>query len=283
MTGYSLTGDSTAGWVASAVSDENGTIDYDGDGDLDEINTGCEVCHGPGSEHVAAAGAGTAIVHPGLMTPERESMICGRCHSRPKGALGTDVPDNASGALMMPGSSRSEFLTNYTNGVQYDTNLGSDLYGDKDQHSKSHHQQYTDFIRSRHYNNQEQLLSCANCHNMHGTENYRSLVATTSDNALCTDCHSDKLPITNHTRDRLGVETDMGVLCVDCHMQKMAKTGAGRPGNGDYWENDVTAHLFVVPLKTTPIVAGQDIADSLMPIPYTDSCGSCHDSDLSDD
>ena len=285
MTGYSLTGDSTAGWVASAVSDENGTIDFDGDGDLDEINTGCEVCHGPGSEHVAQAGAGKAIVHPGLTTPERASMICGRCHGRPKGALGTDVPDDASGGFMLPGHSRSEFLANYTNGVQFD-GAASDFYTDTDEQSKSHHQQYTDFIRSSLYKNRDELMTCFSCHNMHGTDNYRSLKATTADNALCTNCHSDKATITAHTEDQLGISTDMGAACVDCHMPKVAKTGAGRPGLGGtsgYWESDVTSHLFAVTPKDTSIVSGQAITDSLMPMPYTNSCGdSCHDTDLSD-
>lgn len=289
MTGYTLTGNGTDGWVASAVSDANGTIDYDGDGDLDEINTGCEVCHGPGSEHVAAAGAGQAIVHPGLITPEREAMICGRCHGRPKGALGTDVPDNASGGFMPPGHSRSEFLANYTNGVQFDgaaTDFYTNTVNDDPMavvQSKSHHQQYTDFIRSSLYKNQEELMTCFSCHNMHGTDNFRSLRATTSDNALCTSCHVDKAAITSHTEDKLGVDTDMGAACIDCHMPKVAKTGAGRPGNGDYWENDVTSHLFGVSRKSIPIISGQAISDSLMPIPYTNSCGTCHDADLSDD
>lgn len=279
FTGYALQGDSTNGWVASAATDSEGTYDYDGDGQLDEINTGCEVCHGPGSEHVASGGA---IVQPGLITPERESMICGQCHSRPLGALGTEVPDNASGYLMLPGNSRSYFLTNHTNGVQFDTNLGSDLYEDIDEHSKSHHQQYTDFIRSPLYKNSEELVTCSSCHNMHGTDNFRSLTAATDDNSLCLNCHSDKASITEHTEDELGTDVDMGATCTDCHMSKMAKTGAGRAGNGNYWENDVTSHLLAVPLKTTSIVAGQAVADSLMPIPYTNSCGTCHDSDLSD-
>ncbi|OGQ07522.1 MAG: hypothetical protein A3G32_01200 [Deltaproteobacteria bacterium RIFCSPLOWO2_12_FULL_40_28] len=280
FTGYSLGGDSTNGYAATAVSDTDGTYDFDADGDLDEINTGCEVCHGPGSEHVASGGATVAL---GLLTPERESIVCGQCHSRPKGALGTDVPDNADGDMMRPGNSRSYFLENHTNGTQYDTS-SSDLYTDVDQSSKSHHQQYTDFIRSSLYKNNEQLVTCSNCHNMHGTDNFRSLTATTSDDALCTDCHPDKTTVTEHTEDKLGTSTDMGAVCIDCHMNKIAKTGAGRQGNGSYWENDVTSHLFSVARKTTSIVAGQTVSDSLMSIPYTNSCTSaCHDSDLSDD
>lgn len=280
FTGYQLAGDSTNGYVASAVSDAAGTYDFDDDGDLDEINTGCEVCHGPGSEHVASGGA---VVDLGNITPEREAIVCGQCHSRPKGALGNDTPDNADGDMMRPGNSRSYFLANHTNGVQYDT-ATTDVYTDVDESSKSHHQQYTDFIRSPLYKNNEQLITCSNCHNMHGTDNFRSMTNTTSDNALCLDCHSDKDSITEHTEDELGTSTDMSAQCIDCHMNKIAKTGAGRPGIGSYWENDVTSHLFSVARKTTSIVAGQTVSDSLMPIPYTGSCTSaCHDSDLSDD
>lgn len=281
FTGFSIAGNDTDGWVAEAVSAEGGTIDYNNDGNVDEINTGCEVCHGPGSEHVAVGGGGRSIVHPGLLPPEREAMICGRCHSRPKGALGTESPVNASRQMMLPGGRRSEFLASYTNGTQLDASA-SDLYTDKDEHSKSHHQQYTDFIRSSKYKNDTTLLTCTSCHNLHGT-NYRwQLKANPDDNSLCTTCHSDKSSVTEHTEDELGVSTDMSAKCFNCHMPMTAKSGAGEPGIGSYWKNDISSHLFVVPPKTTSIVAGQPVTDSLMPLPYTDGCGTCHDSDLSD-
>ena len=288
LTGYTLTGNSTDGYMATAVADTNGHMWY---GTKQEINTGCEVCHGPGSEHVAAGGS---IVSPGFLTPEREVMICNRCHTRPKGVAGTDVPDDASGAFMLPGHTRSEFFSTYTNG-QYDTNLGSDLLTDRDQHSNSHHQQGSDFVRSTHYKNRTHLLTCASCHDMHGTDYTRGLIASQDDNSICASCHSDKTSdLTGHTGDVLGVSTDMGARCVDCHMNKYAKTGSGRPGNGNttgvsdgYWENDVTSHLFKVPLKSvstasgTFLVLGVDQASVTMPIPFTDSCASCHDDDLS--
>lgn len=281
FTGFSVSGDDTNGWIATAVSASGGTIDYDGDGDVDEINTGCEVCHGPGSEHVAVGGGGRAIVHPGLLPPEREAIICGRCHSRPKGAGGTETPVNSDGKMMLPGGRRSEFLTSYTNGSQLDA-AASDLYADKDEHSKSHHQQYTDFIRSSKYKNGTLLLTCSSCHEIHGTDYRWQLKANPDDNTLCTSCHNDRSTVTEHVEDELGISTDMSAACINCHMPKTAKTGAGSPGIGSYWENDLSSHLYVVPPKTTTIVAGQTVSDSLMPLPYTKSCGTCHDSDLSD-
>ncbi|MCC6527703.1 MAG: hypothetical protein IT373_33970 [Polyangiaceae bacterium] len=280
--GTQVTGSDATTWKASMVNDPiYGDFDYDGDGWKEEVNVGCESCHGPGSAHWASAGQGKLIVSPSLITPEREAMLCGRCHSRPKGALNTDSPVDANGNMMVAGLSRNEFLTSFATS-QLD-GAASDYYGDVDKHSKSHHQQYSDFIRSPMYKNGTELMSCSSCHDPHARNNPRQLRADPTDNdALCGGaCHSVQAgDISAHMTAQLG--TDMGnpanMSCTMCHMPKTAKTGAGKPGivvggTEQYWQNDVSSHLFAVPdkansKKTSP---GFD-----MPTGYT-LCGTgCH-------
>jgi len=52
--GYTLTPTVEGGFVAGAANDPNGEADIDGDGMPNELNIGCEVCHGPGSAHSKA-------------------------------------------------------------------------------------------------------------------------------------------------------------------------------------------------------------------------------------
>ena len=53
-----------------ALVDPNGAFDYDGDGKPELINTGCEACHGPGSEHLELEPSGSSyIVSPGPPDP----------------------------------------------------------------------------------------------------------------------------------------------------------------------------------------------------------------------
>ena len=62
----------------------------------------------------------------------------------------------------------------------------------KGSHSKSHHQQYTDFIRSGLYKNATSLMTCASCHDPHQkTANPRQLRASPASNTgLCGSCHT---------------------------------------------------------------------------------------------
>jgi predicted CXXCH cytochrome family protein len=278
--GVQVTADG-AGWRASLITDPIwGDFDYDGDGLKDELNIGCETCHGPGSAHWEAAGQGKAIVSPSLLTPEREAMICGQCHSRPKGALGTDSPVNADGWMMWAGTSRAEFLARYAT-TQLDA-APNDLHGDPDGHSKSHHQQYTDFIRSAMYKNDRVLMVCSDCHDPHRADNARQLrVPPADEDGLCGGaCHptqtADKQA---HMRDAAGFGGGaMAVAtCVQCHMPKTAKTGAGEPGltsgGVQYWTNDISSHLFRSPSKEVSRRSpGFDV-----PTGYTDRCGQvCH-------
>ena len=42
--------------------------------------------------------------------------------------------------------------------------------------------------------------------------------------------------------------------------------------------NDISSHLFDVPRKDNPAVKGVE-PGKVMPIPYTNACGECHEVD----
>ncbi len=193
---------------------------------------------------------------------------------------------------MIAGTSRNDFLRNYALS-QLDGAAG-DYYTDTDKHSKSHHQQYSDFIRSAKYKNPYQLLTCASCHDPHRrtefagqTSEARQLKGNPADNAAScgNGCHDQfPTPATSPVNDLEGHLVAQGIplagpkaaiaLCSDCHMPKTAKTGAGKPGLNilgvQYWDNDITSHLFKVPDRSWAK------APVSMPVPYTNACGTCH-------
>jgi hypothetical protein len=274
-------------WKATFVEDRffaSGDFDYNGNGVRDEMNVGCESCHGPGSKHWEVGGQGKYIVSPSLLTPEREAVICGQCHSRPKGFLNTDSPINADGLMMIAGTSRNDFLKLYAT-KQLDGNATSDYFQDVDKHSKSHHQQYSDFIRSSMYKNGTELMTCASCHDPHQRTAFtRQLIKDpTSNTESCgsSSCHEQQasnLPA-HLVEQNITLGGDKGfALCADCHLTKAAKTGSGKPGlliqGVQYWENDITSHLFKVPDRSLarPVAQG----GQNMPVPYTTDCGTCH-------
>lgn len=284
-TGYTLKHLESGEYIAGAVNDPNGEADIDGDGIPNELNIGCENCHGAGSAHVKAPKGKKAstIVSPGKLSTERSSVVCGQCHSRPQGNLKNDQPVNKDNKMMIPGTSRNDYLTNYT--TREDA-AKKDHWPDGI-HSKAHHQQYTDFIKSKKYRNGNQLLKCSDCHDPHGMTNYKhQMRADVKDvkNSLCTTCHKANADIKKHMQAKTGVPEMGKINCIDCHNTKTMQTGAGlgkglaRKDGKNYWMNDITSHLFDVPRKDNVGVKGVDPGKA-MPIPYTNACGKCHNAD----
>jgi predicted CXXCH cytochrome family protein len=281
FTGYSLTPTVAGDYLAGAVDDPNGEADIDGSGTPNELNIGCEVCHGPGSEHVKAPKAkkSSTIVSPRKLSPARASVICEQCHSRPQGNLQNDAPVSKDNRMMIPGTSRNEYLVNFT--TREDA-AQKDFWPDGI-HSKSHHQQGTDFIKSKKYRNGSHIVICTDCHDPHGTTEVKhQLRAGVRDekNTLCTSCHGGTSDIKAHTAAKVGM-AHADIRCVDCHNAKTMLTGAGfgkglsRKDGVNYWMNDITSHLFDVPRKDNVGVKGVDPGKA-MPIPYTNACGACH-------
>ena len=280
LTGMRLGGDADSGLHAHAASDASGDFDFDGDGRREEINIGCESCHGPGSEHVEATVRGTAIVSPSLLTPERELLLCGRCHSRPLGvaAGGTDAPLSAAGVMPPAGLRRAELASEYATRVDGDA---ADFHASGD--SRAHHAQYSDFVRSTMSRNGSVLMTCTSCHDAHGSDEHEhELLRAGSDNASCTGCHSGAQyrELRGHVERATGfvhdASTDAQLKCTGCHMVRTAVSGARRPELLDnlpsspavqYFHGDIASHLFTVTPRARH--AEQPVAGTL-------SCGFCH-------
>ncbi len=280
----------TGEFLVRGVNDPGGELNIDDDPGLDEINIGCEKCHGPGSKHITSLGR--YIVNPKRLSSERSTAICGRCHDRRQGAGNADGMQaiNKNGEFMMPGESRSTMITNYSWPGKKGPEPKEDVWQD-DMHSKKPNQQYSDFIKSKLYRNNRVLVACTDCHNPHGGTPYRRLLMYDQDNSsspLCQRCHA--IEILSHMENRFGAKMKGQLTrCTDCHM-----TGTVTEDNGGsyggliktppynntaeeeknaYWEGHIHSHTFKVPYKVN--VQGVEPGKA-MPIPYTNSCGGCH-------
>ena len=302
LTGWERYQDKTTGqYLVRAVDDPAGELNIDDDPGPDEINVGCENCHGPGSEHVANGGRSRFIVNPRLLSAERSSAVCGRCHDRRQGyggpTIGYTQAVSESGELARPGISRHELITKFTDPVKKGPTMRGpgredNIWAD-DVHSSKPHQQYADFLKSKMYRNDRHLVSCADCHDMHDGGYTRFLRDDPDDSSsqLCQRCH--KVDLLTHMDTKLNAKMKGQITrCIDCHMAGTANTGgvAGEVGRmirtppyasaqeeerNAYWEGGSKSHVFDVPRKTNVSVAG--IAPGrAMPIPYTSACGTCH-------
>ena len=252
-------------------SDDPSYFDFDGDGNADILNIGCEACHGPGSNHILYGGDKTLIVNPAKLTPEKANEVCAQCHNRvrsvPNGTHEWPYKDDV-GKQFIPGG--AEALSTY---LKDDSGLWPD-----GKSSTKHHQQWPDFDKSGKPAFAFHKVLCTECHEPHhNTKNDHQIIearvegtltipTATDNNTLCLACHATFGPfatikkeevaeyaknidkISNvteaHSFHPYGPERSMGLSrCTLCHMPKVATSGASY---------DIHSHTFepIAPEKT---------------------------------
>jgi len=160
------------------------------------LGIGCERCHGPGRQHVAAyknpgtVHAQATVVNPAKLSTARQADVCAQCHG------GQGERFLAPAFSYIPGQPLQDYI-----------DLGAlDSAKDVDVHGK----QGKLLMKSKCYQ-MSPNLNCSTCHDVH--QQQRDLAAMSQH---CLACHKVESSPT-HAKVREQISQN----CIDCHMPKL--------------------------------------------------------------
>jgi DmsE family decaheme c-type cytochrome len=148
----------------------------------------CEACHGPGSNHIKdPASPANHVALVGFTrewgTPvEKQNSMCLTCHQGAQ-AMFWAGSTHATNKLACSDCHNPMARVSPT-GLLKKPSINETCY-------TCHKQQRAEFAKRSHMPLPEGKMSCADCHNPHGTPG-KSLIKADSVNELCYNCHADK-------------------------------------------------------------------------------------------
>jgi predicted CXXCH cytochrome family protein len=216
-----------------------------------ELDVGCESCHGPGRDHIAAVSSANfdaAIdkLHLSMTVGESSLAVvdqCGRCHARRQQL--TNKFEHGSSQLL------DHYLPQLLTPPTYhsDGQILDEVFV------------YGSFVQSKMYHSG---VGCVDCHQPH------SVKLKAEGNQLCVGCHSSEqfdTPKHHHhgtnPSQSLTIAKDhlQGTQCIDCHMP-------GRLYMGNDYRRD---HSFRIPRPDLSVAHGTPNA-----------CNDCHSKESAD-
>lgn len=210
-----------------------------------ETGVGCEACHGKGSWHAALPRTAVfekreTIINPAKLTMGVAVQICGSCHNRGEATMLEE-------AEWPVGYEPGKALEAYFRSISFEEGDTSG-YIYPNEFSKGHHQQYIDWVQSKHY---KEGVTCTSCHYVHqiGIPPTRSQTLSAG-SKQCFECHVMVNKVQSHSIHSFG-------NCIGCHMPRIIKSAVS---------GDIHSHVFdvILPVAT--------IKDPNMP----NSCTTCH-------
>lgn len=300
VTGYrintSIAGSDTS-WVGTWGASSN----------VDDINVGCESCHGPGSLH-ASTGDKTKITHPDkLANNTRKLEVCGQCHNRASswngaGKVGTHefAKDEINNKYFVPGDSLGLYMR-FDAAPNTSGAMGTWQDGIT---ARQHHQQYQEWQVSMHFKNPFVPMNCFTCHEPHGntplaynlrnklTVGTEEFAVQNDDNTLCLSCHAGFGPFAGITKAMVKAEaanrTAIGAI-VNAHtkhkvydpMNTANTGGGGRCSKCHLAKTATTAKAYDIHSHTFWVLSPKktlDYKNSTSPVSgMLNSCAaSCH-------
>jgi len=232
------------------------------------LKNSCEQCHGNGQAHVAGGGDITQIISFKGNAAKAYNKQCLACHQKYYELTGFNGSLHAKAGLACSDCHSVHSSASFTRLLKQSPNPLC---------SSCHVQRKADFSRPFHHRVPENAMRCTDCHQPHGGLDPKQIRTTSSGEAPCLRCHSEKSGpfVFEHAplriRDcqachephgsnysKMLIRPNVRSVCLECHSQSTGPVLATQPPSlhdlrSPRFQNCTTCHMKIHGSNASPL------------------------------